>query len=106
FSMHVDFFNLNCTTHHGAHNSIGIISCANLALDSSIQYQPKYMYMTIIPGPNKPSYDKLDHYIQPVIEQFVLTWRPGLKVSRTADLSTDARVEAGILISLNDLPAA
>lgn len=106
FSMHVDFFNPNRTTHRGAHDSIGVISCANLALDSSIRYRPEYMYMTIIPGPNEPSYDELDHYIRPVIEQFVLTWRPGLKVSRTADSSTGARVEAGILISLNDLPAA
>ncbi|KAE9397095.1 hypothetical protein BT96DRAFT_762752, partial [Gymnopus androsaceus JB14] len=84
FSMHVDFFNPNRTTHRGAHDSIGVISCANLALDSSIRYRPEYMYMTIIPGPNEPSYDELDHYIRPVIEQFVLTWRPGLKVSRTA----------------------
>lgn len=106
FSMHVDFFNPNCITHRGAHNSIGVISCANLALDPSIRYRPEYMYMTIIPGPNEPSYDELDHYIRPVIEQFVLTWRPGLKVSCTADSSTGATVEAGILISLNDLPAA
>ncbi|KAF5351480.1 hypothetical protein D9757_012880 [Collybiopsis confluens] len=106
FSMHVDFFNPNRVTQRGAHESIGVISCANLALDPSIRYRPEFMYMTVIPGPNEPSYDELDHYIRPVIEQFVLTWRPGLNVSRTADSKTGAVVEAAVLISLNDLPAA
>lgn len=82
FSMHVDFFNPNRITHCGAHDSIGVISCANLALDPSIRYQPEYIYATIIPGPHEPTYDELDHYVRRVIEQFVQTWRPGLHVSR------------------------
>ncbi|KAF5361343.1 hypothetical protein D9757_012333 [Collybiopsis confluens] len=106
FAMHVDFFNPNRVTQRGASESLGVISCANLALDPSIRYRPEFMYMTVIPGPNEPSYDELDHYIRPVIEQFVLTWRPGLKISRTADSKTGAVVEASVLISLNDLPAA
>ncbi|KAF5390401.1 hypothetical protein D9757_005190 [Collybiopsis confluens] len=106
FSMHVDFFNPNRVTQRGAHDSIGVISCANLALDLSIRYRPEFMYMTVIPGPNEPSYDELDHYIWPVIEQFILTWRPGLKISRTANSRNGSVVEAGILISVNDLPAA
>ncbi|KAJ3765266.1 hypothetical protein FB446DRAFT_832692, partial [Lentinula raphanica] len=82
--MHINFFNSNRVTQRGAHDSIGVTSCANLALDPSIRYLPEFKYMNIIPGPNEPTYDELDHYIRPVIEQFVSTWKPGLKISRTA----------------------
>ncbi|KAF9042675.1 hypothetical protein BDP27DRAFT_1165212, partial [Rhodocollybia butyracea] len=80
------FFNPHGITHRGAHESVGIISCANLALDPSIQYLPENMYVNIIPGPTKPSVDKINHFVQPVIEQFVTkAWRPGFMCSRTAD---------------------
>ncbi|KAE9387666.1 hypothetical protein BT96DRAFT_1004908 [Gymnopus androsaceus JB14] len=36
FSMHINFFNPNGITQCGAHNSIGVILCANLALDPLI----------------------------------------------------------------------
>lgn len=107
FSMHVDFFNPNGITQRGAHNSIGVISCANLALDPSIRYLPENMFVGgIIPGPNEPSADELDHFVRPIVEQFVRTWRPGLKVSSTARSKSGAVVEAGLLLSVNDLPAA
>ena len=38
FAMHVDFFNPNGTRKHGNHDSIGIISLANLNLPESICY--------------------------------------------------------------------
>lgn len=106
FSMHVDFFNPDRITHRGATKSLGVISCANLALHPSIRYLPEYMYMCIVPGPNEPPEDELDHYIQPVIEQFVRAWRPGFKISRIADSESGAVVEAAIVLSVNDLPAA
>ncbi|KAF9056966.1 hypothetical protein BDP27DRAFT_1433142 [Rhodocollybia butyracea] len=71
FSMHVDFFNPD-----------------------------QYMYMCIVPGPSEPPQDKLDHYIRPVIEQFARAWRPGVKISRTADSESSAIVEAGIILSV------
>ena len=64
------------------------------------------MYINIIPGPNEPSVDEIDHYVRPVIEQFARAWRPGFKCSCTADSESGAVVEAGILLSINDMPAA
>ncbi|KAF9261327.1 hypothetical protein L218DRAFT_870330, partial [Marasmius fiardii PR-910] len=64
FSIHVDFFNPNGITHRGAHESIGIISCANLALDPSIRYLPEYLFVAgIIPGPQEPLYETLDYFV-------------------------------------------
>ncbi|KAF8234609.1 hypothetical protein L208DRAFT_1548378 [Tricholoma matsutake] len=59
FAMHVDFFNPNGTTKHGNHDSIGIISLANLNLPSSARYKPENIYLAIIPGPHEPSLE--DH---------------------------------------------
>lgn len=59
FSLHMDFFNPNHVTVRGNHDSIGIISAANLALDSSIQYLPEYILL----GPKEPSYDDIDHFV-------------------------------------------
>ena len=106
FSIHVDFFNPNRITHRGTHASIGVVSCANLALDASIQYLPEYLYRYLIPGPVEPDYDELDHYLRPILEEFVRAWRPGIRVSQTANSESGAVVEAGILLSVNDLPAA
>ena len=111
FSIHTDFFNPNRNTHGGAHQSIGIISCANLALDPSIRNLPEYIFpAAMIPGPFEPKTNdehyELDHFVRPVIEQFVQAWRPGLRVSRTATSETEVTVEAGILLSINDLVAA
>ncbi|KAJ3897325.1 hypothetical protein F5879DRAFT_773398, partial [Lentinula edodes] len=64
FSIHVDFFNPNGITHYGAHDSIGVISCANLALDSSICYLPEFMFLAgIVPGPNEPKGDEIDNFM-------------------------------------------
>ncbi|KAF5317882.1 hypothetical protein D9758_018788 [Tetrapyrgos nigripes] len=107
FSIHTDFLNPNGITHRGPTQSIGVISCANLAMDPSIRYLPEYMYIAgIIPGPKEPNVDEMDHFVRPVIEKFATVWKPGLKVSRTAESELETAVETGIFLSTNDLPAA
>jgi hypothetical protein len=102
----MDFFNPNGVTQRGTHDSLGVLHCANLALDPSIRYLPEYIYACIIPGPKEPNHNEIDHFARPVLEQFVKAWRPGFNLSRTADSESGAVVEAGIVLSVNDLPAA
>ncbi|KIK53383.1 hypothetical protein GYMLUDRAFT_63756 [Collybiopsis luxurians FD-317 M1] len=72
FSIHMDLFNPNSVTQCGTTQSFNVISCANLALDSSILYLPEYLFVAaIIPGPNESLAGKIDHFVCPVIEQFV-----------------------------------
>jgi hypothetical protein len=115
FILHTDFFNPNGSTHRGPHHSIGIISAANLALPPSIRYLPEYMFVAaIIPGPREPPQEESDHYLKPVIEQFVEAWKPGFFITPTAQASGNEKapseggsvVECALTISLNDLPAA
>jgi hypothetical protein len=113
FVLHTDFFNPNGSTNRGPHHSIGIISAANLALPASIRYLPEYMFVAaIIPGPSEPPREESDHYLRPVIEQFVEAWKPGFFIAPTAKDSSQGLprggtvVECALTISLNDLPAA
>lgn len=107
FSMHMDFFNPHGLNKRGPTKSVGVISCANLALDPSIRYLPEYLFLAaIIPGPHEPSVEEIDYFVQPVVKQFVQAWQPGFRVSRTALSESGAVVEAAILLSVNDLPAA
>jgi hypothetical protein len=65
FSIHTDFLNPNGITHRGPTQSIGVVSCANLALDPSIRYLP------IIPGLKELDYDAIDHFVRPVMSSLL-----------------------------------
>lgn len=111
FSIHTDFFNPHRNTHAGAHQSIGIISCTNLALNPTIRNLPENIFhAAIIPGPFEPKTNddhyELDHFVRPVVEQFVEAWRPGFRISRSATSETEVTIEAALLLSVNDLVAA
>ncbi|KAF8234624.1 hypothetical protein L208DRAFT_1151017, partial [Tricholoma matsutake] len=104
FAMHVDFFNPNGTMKHGNHNSIGIISLANLNLLSSACYKPENIYLAIIPGPHEPALEELNHFTQPIINELETGWKRGFHVSRTASCLEGEVVEVAIALSINDLP--
>jgi len=49
-----------------------------------LRYLPQNMYVAgIIPGPNKPSTDKIRHYLQLVVDDLKEFWDPGVFFSRT-----------------------
>ncbi|KAE9384263.1 hypothetical protein BT96DRAFT_765247, partial [Gymnopus androsaceus JB14] len=84
FAMQVDFFNPNGTRKRGNHDSVGIISLANLNLPVELRYKPEHLFVMIIPGPREPELDSLSHYIAPIVDQFILAWERGIHVSRTS----------------------
>jgi len=106
FAMQVDFFNPNGTRKRGNHDSVGIISLANLNLPVELRYKPEHLFVMIIPGPREPELDSLSHYIAPIIDQFIVAWERGIHVSRTSSSIDGRTVEAAIILSVNDLPAA
>ncbi|KAE9395576.1 hypothetical protein BT96DRAFT_776692, partial [Gymnopus androsaceus JB14] len=80
---------------------------ANLALITNNRYLPESMFIGgIIPGPKEPDFEQCDHFLRPIIEQFRRTWSPGVQLSHTADSDSNVLVEAAIILSVNDLPAA
>lgn len=108
FAMHVDFFNPNGTRKRGNHDSVGIISLANLNLPETIRYLPEHMFLLgVIPGPKEPTLEEINHYIRPIIDQLEIGWKHGFRISQTADAPEHGEnVEVAVILSVNDLPAA
>ena len=72
FSLNVDFFNIEGNLQWNTTTSCGIISCTCLNLPLDICYKPKNMYLAgIIPGPTEPSGTKLNHFLKPLINDFI-----------------------------------
>jgi hypothetical protein len=75
FAIHIDFFNPNGTRKRGNHDSIGIISLANLNLPLSIHYQPENIFLAgVIPGWREPEKDEISHFLRPIIDDCVVAW--------------------------------
>jgi hypothetical protein len=106
FTLNVDFFNIEGNLQQSASTSTGIISCACLNLPLDIRYKPENMYLArIIPGPSEPSGDQLNHFLDPIVDDFVESWECGIRFSRTA-LQAHGRVTRSIIACLVcNLPA-
>ena len=107
FSLHIDFFNPQGMTVWGASTSSGIISMACLNLPLDMRYKPENMYLAgIIPGPKQPSLENLNHYIHPLIAQLAISWKQGVRYSRTANHPGGRVTQSAIVLAVCDLPAA
>ncbi|CAK5266451.1 unnamed protein product [Mycena citricolor] len=105
FQAMLDFLNPNGTRKRGNHDSIGILAVVNLNLSEDIRYRPENMWLSIILGPNEPNHDQIDNYLRPLIDQFVIGWERGFRLSRTALHATGRDVDIAMVINVNDLPA-
>ncbi|KAJ7073089.1 hypothetical protein C8F01DRAFT_1301002 [Mycena amicta] len=84
FQVMLDFFNTNGTRKRGNHNSIGILAVVNLNLVEDIRYRPEFMWISILLGPDEPNSDEINHYFRPLVDDFVVGWERGIRLSRTA----------------------
>lgn len=107
FSLNVDFFNVEGTRVRGASTSCGVISCACLNLPLDIRYKPENMYLAgIVPGPNEPRGDQLNHFLDPLINDMVDSWEHGIRFSRTSLHPAGRVVRSAVACVVCDLPAA
>jgi hypothetical protein len=79
FSLCVDFFNPYTNKQAGKKVSIGIISLVCLNLPPDLYYKPKNMFLAwIIPGPQEPLLTATNHYLSPLINNFLDFWELGV----------------------------
>jgi hypothetical protein len=106
FSLFVDFFNVNTVLHRGANTSNGIIAMACLNLPMEQRHLPENIYIAgIIPGPDEPRLTEINHFIEPLINELVEFWNPGIQFTRTA-LHKNQIIRCAIACVVCDLPAA
>ena len=104
FIIHIDFFNPNGVAGHSNSDSI---SLALLNLPVNLCYQPENLFPAIIHGPCEPKDNKINHYLRPIVNEFVVSWEHGFHIFQTVSSLDNGRdAEIAIVTSLNDLPAA
>jgi hypothetical protein len=107
FAINVDFFASEGMTLRGANASSGVIAAACLNLPADIRYKREYMYLAaVIPGPDEPHLTELNHYIRPVVDQFLVSWERRVHFTRTANHPTGRDTCSAIATAVCDLPAA
>lgn len=106
FAFFVDFFSPEGKSLHNAFASLGIIAMACLNLPPDIRYKPENMYLAgIVPGPEEPKLEKLNHYIRPLITDMKKSWTDGVFLSRTAVYPDGRLTRCAIAVGVFDLPA-
>ncbi|KDQ55331.1 hypothetical protein JAAARDRAFT_59872 [Jaapia argillacea MUCL 33604] len=87
--------------------STGHASLTCLNLPPSIHYKLENIYLTgVIPGPREPSLKQINHYLKPLVNDFLMARNDGLYLSRTCGYPLGRRVRCAILILVCDLPAS
>ena len=107
FSLSVDFFNPLGNKQAGKKISIGLITLVCLNLPPHLRYRSENMYLAgIIPGPNEPPAMAINHFLRPIVDNFVTMWSHGIHYSHTDGYRNGRIVRCAIVCVVCDLPAA
>ena len=84
FSLCMDYFNPLGNKQAGKKKSIGLILLVCLNLPPEMQYKLENMSLFgIIPGPSKPPFTCLNHYLCPLVDMLLEFWFTGIWFSHT-----------------------
>jgi hypothetical protein len=107
FSLSVDFFNPLSNKQAGKKVSVGLISLVCLNLPPELRYKPENMFLAgVIPGPHEPPLNALNHYLTPLIDDFLDFWNPGVHFTHTERYRQGRLVRCALVCVVCDLPAA
>ena len=107
WSLSVDWFNPHSNKIAGRKKSVGSIALALWNLPPSIRYKAENLYVLgVIPGPREPSLDEINHFLHPVVEFFLPTWKNGTWFTKTDQHPEGRLARSVIAVAVNDLPAA
>jgi hypothetical protein len=107
WSLSVDWFNPHGNKTSGKKKSIGSVAMGLLNLPPSLRYKPENMYLVgVIPGPREPALDEINHFLRPVVDFFLPSWKDGTWFTRTVEHAEGRLSRSVIAVAINDLPAA
>ena len=107
FGLSVDAFNPFLNKQAGKKASSTAIYMVCLNLPPSIRYKPENMYLAgVIPGPREPSLTQINHLLEPLVEELLEFWAPGVWLDRTPQWEYGRVVRAALVPLVCDLKAA
>ena len=107
FSLCMDGFNPFIMKEAGKKVSVGAIYMVLLNLPVDVRYQVENMYLVgIIPGPQEPSLEQINHVLGPLVDDLLRFWEPGVFIKRTAHHFEGRLCRAALIPLVCDLPAA
>jgi len=107
FGLSVDAFNPFLNKQAGKKASSTAIYMVCLNLPPSIRYKAENMYLAgIIPGPREPSLTQINHLLEPLVEELLEFWTPGVWFNRTPRWEHGRIIKAALVPLVCDLKAA
>jgi hypothetical protein len=107
FGLNMDGFSPYSKKKGGKSVSIcGIyLVCFNLPPD--VRYKTENVFLVgVVPGPNEPSIDQVNHVIRPLVDDLLVLWWKGIYINKTANHSLGRSVRGALVPLICDLPAA
>lgn len=84
FSLGIDSFNSYRNIQAKKKSSSTGIYMVCLNLPPDVRYLPENIYLVgVIPGPNKPSLDQMNHSLELLVKELKMFWIPGVRYTRT-----------------------
>src|SRR5438067_11693658 len=84
--------------------SVGVIYGVICNLPRSERFKTSNtITLAVIPGPGEPKLHKLNHYLAPIIDQFIKLWK-GINISTNE--TSSKHIRAAIICCACDIPAA
>ncbi len=107
FSLCVDYFNPLGNKQAGKKKSVGMVSLACLNLPPHLRYKPENMFLyAVIPGPNEPPLDCLNHYLRHLVDELEEFWDLGVQFTRMSERYYGRVIRCALICVVCDLPAA
>ena len=107
-TLSVDWMNPFGVKAAGVSASVGVIAmcCANLPL--SIRYKPENLILVgLIPGPHELVLDTINHFLKPIVDDFLIFWEQGIQLTGSLVQQHQNRIIRAVILSLvTDMPAS
>ncbi|KAJ3530036.1 hypothetical protein NMY22_g8740 [Coprinellus aureogranulatus] len=106
FTLNVDWFNPFGRRTAGKHASVGGIYMVCMSLPIHLRYRVENIYLVgIIPGPNEPNVNQINHVLRPLVDSLLRFWHAGVRFTWTAGHPHGCLVRAVVAALICDIPA-